>query len=96
LAKISEIALGPDQRVVSFEFSALNYERAREIVYRYRMKGFDSDWVKTSSERRLATYSNLPAGSYVFEVEAQFSDGSAAAKALEISIRVMPPFYETW
>lgn len=96
LPSIHDLSLGPDQRVITLVFSAMNFERAHEITYRYRLGGFDSDWVKTGFERRFSTYSNLPSGNYVFEVEALLPDGSMAGLPLKLTVHVLPPFYETW
>jgi len=41
-----------------------------DLQFRYRMTGFDSDWTRTNTDVRTATYTNLPAGTYTFLVEA--------------------------
>lgn len=96
LAALSSMELNPTDKVVSFEFSALQFAKAEELIYRYRMTGFDPDWVQTTSDQRIATYSSLPAGEYDFEVEAMHADGTPAALSLSLAVVVLPPFYETW
>lgn len=96
LATLQTLELNPGEKVISFEFSAMNFTRARDVKYHYRMVGFDPDWVSTTADQRIATYSNLPAGFYEFEVRAKFADGAVAAAPLKLQVNVLPPFYETW
>jgi signal transduction histidine kinase/ligand-binding sensor domain-containing protein len=42
--------------------------------FRYRLNGFDKGWIQASNGQRLATYTNLPAGTYQFEVESWRTD----------------------
>jgi hypothetical protein len=49
--------------VFSFEFAALHYSAPEKNQYAYMLEGFDRDWNAIGS-RRVATYTNLPAGHY--------------------------------
>ena len=62
-------------RVISFEFAALNYRAPRQSRYRYKLEGFDDDWTEVGSTQRLVTYTNLDPGRYVFRVTAASADG---------------------
>ena len=62
-------------RVISFEFAALNYRAPRQSRYRYKLEGFDNDWTEAGSTQRLVTYTNLHPGRYVFRVTAANADG---------------------
>lgn len=55
--------------LVSIEFSALNYLFAKDLTYRYKLNGYDSDWVYLSAGHNNAVYTNLDSGSYLFEVQ---------------------------
>jgi signal transduction histidine kinase/ligand-binding sensor domain-containing protein/DNA-binding response OmpR family regulator len=80
----------------SLEFSALNYEPQVSAVYSYRLVGFDDGWVDVPASRRFASYTNLSAGKYIFQVK-QVPEGSDAAKApvTELTVIVRPYFYKT-
>src|SRR6185295_6026668 len=56
--------------------------------------GFDRDWVD-AGRRREAHYTNLPAGSYQFQVVAQNNDGVWNEEGSTVSVRLEPHFYET-
>ena len=61
--------------VFSFEFAALSYANSHKNRYRYRLEGFERDWNEVESTQRLATYTNLDHGDYVFRVQGSNSDG---------------------
>jgi ligand-binding sensor domain-containing protein/signal transduction histidine kinase len=41
-----------------------------ELRFRYKLDGFDRDWIQAESGQRVAAYTNIPPGQYKFEVEA--------------------------
>ncbi len=60
----------------ALEVSALSYAAPLELRYAYRLDGYDSDWIMTDPRRRLAMYSNLPPGQYVFRARARYAEGA--------------------
>ena len=48
---------------IAFDFNALNYTRTMKNRYRYRMVGYDPDWID-AGDRRFTSYTNLPPGDY--------------------------------
>ncbi|NTU79699.1 MAG: GAF domain-containing protein [Chloroflexales bacterium] len=92
----SELALSYRDRVISFEFAALDYRAPQAVRYRYRLEGFDRDWIETGSERRNATYTNLDPGLYVFHVQAANGDGVWGEAEHSIRITIIPPWWRTW
>lgn len=81
----------------SLDFSALYYVAPEKIRYAYRLKGFDTDWREVEANRRFASYTNLSAGKYVFQVKCTNPDGEWSDRITELNIRVIPPFYkERW
>ncbi|HZP66834.1 MAG TPA: EAL domain-containing protein [Rudaea sp.] len=88
------ITVAQTQRLVRFDFAALDYAAPEQNRFVYRLRGFDDDWVKAET-RHEATYTNLPAGEYVFEVRASNHAGvwNDAAKTLELT--VTPPWWSS-
>lgn len=64
--------LGPGSGNLEVTFTAPSFVAPQQVRFRYRLRGFDPDWVYTSS--RVAWYTNLPSGHYDFAVEAANSD----------------------
>jgi signal transduction histidine kinase/ligand-binding sensor domain-containing protein len=74
-------------------YTALSFVSPAKVRFRYRLEGFDSDWVDAGSRRR-AFYTNLPPQHYRFRVAA-VNGGvwSESEAAWEFSIA--PMFYQT-
>jgi diguanylate cyclase (GGDEF)-like protein len=95
LAKIEKIVLGYKDDVVSFEFAALDFTSSEKNRYAYKLDGFDEDWNELGGMRR-ATYTNLPAGEYLFRVKASNNDGVWNEEGATLPITVRPPPWQTW
>lgn len=91
----NEIHLDYKDYVFSFEFAALNYNNPGKNQYKYKMEGFDEDWVSTGAKRRIATYTNLDPGEYTFMVMATNNDGVWSDKTVRLKIIIHPPFWDT-
>ncbi|MBX7221746.1 MAG: response regulator [Blastocatellia bacterium] len=81
----------------SFEirYSGLSFLSPDKVRFRYRLEGFDPDWVDVQT-RRSAFYTNLPAGDYVFHVKACNSDGFWNEQGARLAFRVVPRWWKTW
>ncbi len=84
------------QNNISFEFAALSYAAPEKNQYRYILEGFDTDWHNVGSNERLAVYTNLPAGSYVFRVQGTNHDGVWNRKGKAIYLEILTPWWQTW
>jgi signal transduction histidine kinase/ligand-binding sensor domain-containing protein len=89
------LTLHPEQRHFSIEFAALDYSQPRRNRYRYQLQGYDSEWIDTDYEHRLAAYGNLWPGHYRLRVQGSNRLGQWSAHELEITITVLPAFWQT-
>jgi signal transduction histidine kinase/ligand-binding sensor domain-containing protein len=90
----TRIQLRYDENVITFEFAALEFTAPGNNRYRYRMNGFDRDWIDAGTSR-AATYTNLAPGTYTFHVQAANSDGRWSPTELQIPLQISPPFWMT-
>ncbi len=81
------LKLEHDDKLVTFEFAALDFVSPENNRYLYRLEGFDPNWVQAGPMRR-ATYTNLDAGDYVFRVRASNADGVWNRDDLTIPVHV--------
>ena len=88
-----QIVLEPDTKTIQFEFSALDYGSPTSVKYSYILEGFDDTLVSTSSDFRVAKYSNLPPGNYLLKITATNADGIWSSNPFSIKILVKKPFY---
>jgi signal transduction histidine kinase/ligand-binding sensor domain-containing protein len=86
--------LPPGTRRVDLAFTALSYTAPERVRFRYRLEGFDPDWVGGGSARR-ASYTNLRPGSYVFHVAASNDGGSWSEAPAARKLTIRPYFHET-
>ena len=77
------------ERTLEFHFSAPTFIAPREVRFRYRLEGFDPDWIEPR-ERRSAFYTNLPPGRYHFRVAAAGADGIWTATEVMVPVRIPP------
>ena len=87
-----KITLSWKQNILNIEFAALSYAAPLKNQYAYKMEGFDDDWVYAGNDRK-ATYTNLPAGHYVFRVKASNNDGLWNEEGTSLKIVVKPPIW---
>ncbi len=79
---------------IVLSFAGLSFVNERAVRFRYRLKGLEEDWVETS--QREVRYANPPPGPYTFEVTARSSDGVWSVKPAVLSLRILPPWWESW
>ena len=89
-----ETRLDYRDRRVTFKFTALDFASPKKNTYRYRLGGFEEGW-RDSGEYPQATYTNLPAGDYTFEVMAANNDGLASKRPAQIDLNVSPAPWRT-
>lgn len=92
----SPLILQADERQISFEFAAINFNQPTQIQYAYRLDGVDRDWVYTTASRRVATYSNLPYGKSVFHLRATNGNGQWLPGEHTIELNILRPWYLRW
>lgn len=93
----SEVRLNYEQDMFTLQFSALDLVQPEQTRYRYRLSGFDRDWIETDANSRLATYTRVAPGDYLFEVMARRPGQTwSAAGATKIKIKILPPWWLTW
>lgn len=90
----NRIELTHRDRVVSFEFAALDYTAPENNRYAYRLEGLQSEWVDLGT-RRFVMFTTLPAGRYSLRVKGTNSDGVWDEAGTALAIRVRPPWWNT-
>lgn len=89
------IELPASKNVFSIEFAALNFFQAKKNIYKYKLEGFNNEWLHADTRSRKVTYTNLDAGEYVFRVIAANNDGVWNGEGASLRIKVLPPFWKS-
>ena len=85
-------SLPPGAERIEFGFSGVTFVTPERLYFRYRLEGYDDEWMD-AGESRVASYTNLPAGDYRFEL-ASSRDG-VQWRTAGLPIGLQPHFYET-
>jgi signal transduction histidine kinase/ligand-binding sensor domain-containing protein len=84
----------PDSKVVSFSFSAPTFINADKVIYQYRLKGFDNNWVTFKANNRMVSFTNLPYRNLTLELRASQNLYTIEdAPITAVPIDVLPPFW---
>lgn len=75
----------------AFRFASLNYQFQHRIHYQYRLEGYDPEW-RNAGKDRIATYSDLPTGTYRFQVKAFLLESPENYDMRTIEV-VVPAFF---
>jgi signal transduction histidine kinase len=89
------LSLGPGYTNVEFRYTGLSLANPDRLVFRYRLEGYEQDWVEAGA-RRVAYYPRLPPGRYRFVVLAANRDGIWNETGSSLDVRVRAPFYLSW
>jgi signal transduction histidine kinase/CheY-like chemotaxis protein/ligand-binding sensor domain-containing protein len=80
---------------VRFEFAADTYAIGANVRYQTRLQGFEHGNWSEFNEQPSIDYTNLPGGSYVFEVRARDANGRLGTAA-SLPFHVSPPWHRTY
>ena len=86
--------VAPGKGDLEFHYAGLSYVAPLKVRYRYRLVGYDKDWLDVGA-RRSAFYTNLKPGSYRFEVQAGVQDGGWNWSTATCRVELKPHFYQT-
>ncbi|NLE36114.1 MAG: response regulator [Bacteroidales bacterium] len=91
---IASLELRHDQKSLAIEFAALDYRNPKNIQYAHRLEGIDPDWIIERGQR-IASYTNLDPGEYLFRVRSTNSDGIWVDNTRSVRVVVEPSFWQT-
>ena len=80
---------------LEFHYTALTFLFPEFTQFRYKLEGFDADWVDAGN-RRVAYYTNIPPGVYRFRVMARNMDSAWNESGASFPLEARPRFYQTF
>jgi ligand-binding sensor domain-containing protein/serine phosphatase RsbU (regulator of sigma subunit) len=84
-----------NQNHITFVFTGISLTNPEKVLYQYKLDGFDKDWSPVAQNVNEAVYSNVPPGTYTFQVKASNNDGLWSPVPASYSFTVKPPFWQT-
>jgi len=95
ISRLDTLELSYRENVFSIEFAALDYHNPMKNQYAYKLEGFSEDWTYTDASNRIATYTNLDPGEYIFKVKGSNNDGLWNEEGRSLKIIIYPPWWRT-
>lgn len=90
----SPVRLAASQRDFEIDYTGLSFLAPENLRFQYRLVGFQEGWVEAGG-RRTAFYTNVPPGTYEFQVRATRGDGVWYESAAPSVLVIQPQFFET-
>lgn len=92
----STVILKNSDNKFNIEFAALSYSNPLRNYYAYRLIGFEDEWHYVDANERIANYTNIPKGTYKFEVKASNENGIWNETPDSLDIIIRPSIFDTW
>lgn len=89
------LTLPPGLARLDFYYTALSFIAPENVRFRYKLEGFDDDWIDGGA-RRVASYTNLRPGNYKFRVMAANNDGVWNESGAAVNLYLQPRLYQTY
>jgi signal transduction histidine kinase/ligand-binding sensor domain-containing protein len=89
-----DLTVSPGRHRITFAYTSPATVAPEQTRFRYRLSGWDRDWVEAGSSREVS-YTGLPPGHYRFEVVAFNREGGSSRVPAQTHIQLQPFFWQT-
>lgn len=86
--------LGPGKKRLEFSFTGLSFAAPQQVKFKYRLDGFDENWMNAGSQRHVS-YTNIEPGQYSFQVIASNNDGVWNTTGARLTFTLGAFFWQT-
>jgi len=90
----TQLVLSYENNGIRFQYDANSFHVNENLLYSYRLVGFDEKWSNWTKET-IKEYTNLPPDQYTFYVKARNSYAIESEQAI-FNFTILPPWYKTW
>ena len=94
VAHAAQVNLNHKHKVVTFEFSGIQFIAPTLCNYYYKLQGFDEEWMLADKNRSI-TYTNLDKGKYTLLLKSSSSHNITNNELYSINVNVSPPITKT-
>jgi signal transduction histidine kinase/ligand-binding sensor domain-containing protein len=86
--------ISPGHHRITFAYTAPSGTAPEQTRFRYRLAGWDRQWIDAGTER-VVSYTGLPPGRYTFQVVATNREGVSNGVAATAALQLQPFFWQT-
>jgi diguanylate cyclase (GGDEF)-like protein len=87
LGPSAEVALPGGTSRIEIGFAGIAFVMPQRVRYRYRLEGFDNDWVERGSQRN-AVFTNLGPGEYTLRVQSAHPNGPWSRDEAQLKLSI--------
>lgn len=91
----TKITLSYEDNSISLAFAGLQFNQPGDIVYRYRLEGYDDQWI-SAGHTPVAVYTKIPPGHYTLLLNASNTNGKWSNHIKKLDLVISPPWWRTW
>ena len=92
ISERDSILLTYKDNIITLEFAALSYYNNLENQYKYKLEGFNENWIQLGNNHSV-TFTNLSPGEYYLRVIGSNNDGVWNEEGASLLILVSPPWW---
>jgi len=92
LNAMQQLVLPYEKNTLSIGFAGLEFTQPRDLLYRYKLEGYNKDWVIAGKER-LANYTKIPPGNYTLLVNASNTTGKWSPFIKTLRLKIHAPWW---
>ncbi len=93
--KTDAITLSYQQNWFSIAFASSFYQQGEQQRYAFKMQGLSEQWIETDGNNRIANFTSIAPGEYVFKVKVAKPDGRWHDNIRSLNISITPPWWQT-
>ena len=93
---VGKINLKHNQNNLSITAAALHFAAPKSNRIRYKLDGYDKNWIEIEAGTATITYSHLPAGKYKLLITAANNDGLWSTQTKELHLNISPSPWLSW
>jgi hypothetical protein len=90
----NQVSIGPGYSYLEIHYGGLSFVVPEKMTFKFKLDGFDKEW-RNAGSQRVAYYTNVPPGKYVFLVQARNNDDVWSRDGVALAIELKPYFYQT-
>jgi signal transduction histidine kinase/DNA-binding response OmpR family regulator len=91
---LTRIVLPYDQNTIVMRYAGLEFTQPQDLLYRYKLEGYDKDWVVVDNVHQLS-YTKIPPGNYTIKINASNTTGKWSDYIKSIPLTIESPWWAT-
>lgn len=91
----NELLVPANNKGFSITFAALDFSDPKSNKYRYKLEGYNGNWIQANSDNRTITYHNLVPGKYQLKIQGSNRYGKWSTEQVSLPIIIIAAWYQS-